>query len=101
MTIFYGPKYLQVPAMFDALSCPTRRSILYPLQMPGTSAVDMTAHVGIRAQTVSEHLAILARCGLVERTGRSRYCIDYQGVRLLEGFIQEHFGDPDRTGRRF
>jgi DNA-binding transcriptional ArsR family regulator len=101
MTIFYGPRYEQVPAMFDALSCGTRRSILYLLQNPGLTAVDMTSHVGIRAQTVSEHLAVLSRAGLVERNGWSRYCIDYEGVRLLGAFIREHFGDPEPTRRMF
>ena len=101
MTIFYGAKYEQVPAMFDALSCDTRRSILYLLRTPGLTAVDMTSHVGLRPQTVSEHLAVLTRSGLVERIGWSRYCVDYRGVRLLDTFIRDHFGDPEPTRRMF
>lgn len=99
MTIFYGSRYEQVPAMFDALSCDTRRSILYLLRGPGLTAVDMTAHIGVRAQTVSEHLAILTRAGLVERIGWSRYCIDYEGVKRLDAFIRDHFGEREPTIR--
>jgi ArsR family transcriptional regulator len=101
MTIFYGPRDESIPAMFDALASDTRRSIMWMLRTPSLSATDIGDRLGLRQQTVSEHLAILERSGLVERVAWSRYAVDQEGVRHVREFIDRHFGDPEPARRMF
>ncbi len=101
MTIFYGPRDEPIPAMFDALASDTRRSILWLLRTPSLSATDIGDHLGVRQQTVSEHLAILQRSGLVQRVSWSRYAVDEEGVRHLKEFIDRHFVESRDTRPMF
>jgi DNA-binding transcriptional ArsR family regulator len=56
----------------------------------GLPAGDIAAHLDIRQNTMSTHLAILTRAGLInrQRQGRSiRYTANYDGMRGLIGFL--------------
>ena len=101
MPIFYGPRDEAVPAMFDALASDTRRSIMWMLRTPSLTATDIGDRLGMRQQTISEHLAILERSGLVQRVGWSRYAVKEEGVRHLKEFITRHFDQEEPTRRMF
>lgn len=52
--------------MFSSLGDPTRLAIVQHLALGEHRVVDLTAHLGLAQSTVSEHLACLKDCGLVE-----------------------------------
>ena len=59
--------------LFHALSEPSRLKILRHLFLGEHRVVDLVAHLGLAQSTVSQHLACLRACGLVESrpVGRS------------------------------
>ncbi|MEZ5669060.1 MAG: metalloregulator ArsR/SmtB family transcription factor [Alphaproteobacteria bacterium] len=66
----------------------------------GLPAGEIGARLGVRQNTMSANLAILARAGLIRasRDGRSiRYAADFDGMRGLLGFLMEDCcgGRPD------
>lgn len=88
---------------FAALSQPTRLDVFRLLIKAGDvgmSAGDISGTLGVRQNTMSANLSILARSGLIRsaREGRSiRYFADMQGMRGLLGFLMEDCcgGNPE------
>jgi len=80
---------------FDALSQETRLDVLRLLirsAPEGVPAGDIGQHLGVRQNTMSNHLKILAQAGLVAavREGRViRYHADFNAVRGLVVFLME------------
>ncbi|WP_108682758.1 helix-turn-helix transcriptional regulator [Methyloceanibacter sp. wino2] len=69
----------------------------------GMAAGDIAEAVGIPKNTLSSHLAILARANLVQarKEGRSMiYAVDLEGTRTLLSFLVEDCcqGDPSVCG---
>lgn len=59
--------------MFSALADPTRRAILTRLSRGATTVGDLATPFAISAPAVSQHLKVLERAGLVERTARAQW----------------------------
>ncbi len=59
-------------ASFHALAHPTRREMLGKLRRGSTRVTDLAAPFNISLNTVSKHLKVLERAGLVERNIRGR-----------------------------
>ncbi|MCQ0091235.1 helix-turn-helix transcriptional regulator [Roseovarius sp. M141] len=80
---------------FAALSQPTRLDVfrlLIKAAEAGMSAGDISDTLGVRQNTMSANLSILARSGLIRsaREGRSiRYFADMHGLRGLLAFLME------------
>jgi len=80
---------------FAALSQSTRLDVfrlLIKAGEAGMSAGAISDSLGVRQNTMSANLSILARSGLIrnEREGRSiRYFADMDGMRALLGFLME------------
>lgn len=55
-----------VTTLFHALSDPSRLTILRHLFLGEHRVVDLVAHLGLAQSTVSQHLACLRDCGLVD-----------------------------------
>lgn len=79
----------------SALSQETRLDVfrlLVRLGPAGLCAGEIAENLGVRQNTMSVNLAVLARAGLIrsEREGRSiRYFADLDGMRRLLGFLME------------
>jgi DNA-binding transcriptional ArsR family regulator len=91
---------------FSALSQETRLGVLRHLiqALPGSVAAgDIARDLDVPASTMSTHLAILSRAGLVtsERNGRViSYQADMEGLRELLGFLVNDCcqGKPELCG---
>jgi len=91
---------------FSALSQETRLGVLRHLiqALPGNIAAgDIARDLDVPASTLSTHLAILSRAGLVtsERSGRViSYQADLDGLRALLGFLVNDCcrGKPELCG---
>ena len=81
-----------IPAL-SALAQETRLQVFRRLMrcLPeGVAAGDLAEQIGVPANTMSTHLAILARAGLVhsDRQGRTvYYAADLEGIRSLLQFL--------------
>jgi DNA-binding transcriptional ArsR family regulator len=62
--------------IFAALSDPIRRDIVARLTQGPCSVGELGAPFDVSAPAISKHLAVLERCGLIERwkVGRVHYC---------------------------
>ena len=71
-------------ALFHALSEPSRLAILEHLFLGEHRVVELVAHLGLAQSTVSQHLACLRDCGLVESRpqGRASYHSLVPGVPI-------------------
>lgn len=93
----------QATSALSALAQGTRLAIfrlLVRAGSPGLPAGDIAQTLAIRHNTLSTHLAILTRAGLLraQRAGRSViYSVDFGGTRALLGFLLEECcqGAPD------
>lgn len=80
---------------FGALSQPVRLEVLRLLVKAGNDGMlsgEIGEALGIRQNTMSTNLGILASAGLLrsERQGRSvRYFADFDGLQALLGFMME------------
>ena len=80
---------------FAALAQPTRLDVVRLLVAAGeigVAAGEIGERLGVKQNTMSANLAVLARAGLVrsEREGRViRYFADMDGIRDLIGFLME------------
>jgi len=80
---------------FAALAQPTRLAVVRLLVTAGANGMtsgDIGETLGVRANTMSTNLIILARARLIrsEREGRSvRYFADFEGLRDLLSFLME------------
>ena len=78
---------------FSALAQDTRLSafrLLVAAGPGGMAAGDVARHLGVPANTLSAHLAVLARAGLVASRRESRsviYAAEMGGVRALLDFL--------------
>ena len=63
----------ELSLVFAALADPTRRQILDRLGEGSASVATLRAPLTMSAPAVSQHLAVLERAGLVERTAHSRH----------------------------
>jgi DNA-binding transcriptional ArsR family regulator len=83
---------MTVDAAFRALAEPNRRAILRLVRDQPRSVNDITRHIGISQQGVSQHLQVLREAGLVaaRRDGTRRlYEIRPEGLDSLEAFLAE------------
>ncbi len=73
-------------SLFRSLGDPARLTILRHLTLGEHRVVDLTQHLGLAQSTVSQHLACLRECGLVNRRvqGRSSVYAIAAGPELLE-----------------
>lgn len=78
--------------MFLALADPTRRGILEQISRAGEQTVHaLTGYAGITQPSVSKHLSVLKRAGLVDdrRAGReTHYRIRTEGLAPLADWIK-------------
>lgn len=87
--------YFEILVCHAALSQATRLDVFRHLVKAGDagmSASNISDTLGVRQNTMSTNLAILARLGLIssEREGRSiRYFADMDGMRDLLAFLME------------
>jgi DNA-binding transcriptional ArsR family regulator len=63
--------------VFQAIADPTRREIIQLISQAPLNLNAVAAHFNISRPAISQHIKILAECGLVqmESTGRERYCV--------------------------
>lgn len=80
---------------FAALSQPVRLAVfrlLVKIGSDGMRAGDIAQELSVRQNTMSTHLAVLSRAGLLtfRREGREIiYCADLEGMRALLAFLME------------
>lgn len=77
---------------FRALAEPNRRAILRLVRDQPKSVNEITEHIGISQQGVSQHLQVLREAGLlaVKRDGRRRlYEVRPEGLGSLDQFLAE------------
>ena len=82
----------RLDAVFAALSDPIRRSIVTRLTQGECSVTELGAPFEVSAPAISKHLAVLQRCGLIERskTGRVHYCrLTAEPLAQAETWIEE------------
>lgn len=78
---------------FAALAQPTRLDVFRLLlehEADGLPAGDVARHIGVPHNTMSTHLAVLTRAGLIEAERQSRsiiYRARLNAVRALTGFL--------------
>lgn len=63
----------QLDAVFAALADPTRRAILVRLTGGQASVNELAEPFAMTTQSVSKHLAVLERAGLISRTRRAQW----------------------------
>lgn len=59
--------------VFGALADPTRRDILTRLSGSSVTVGDLAANYEMSRPAISQHLAVLERAGLIERTARAQW----------------------------
>lgn len=69
---------------FKALSDPVRREILMLLRNSSMSAGDIAAHFNYTGATVSYHLSILKKAGLVHETRQKNFIIYELNTSVVE-----------------
>ncbi len=69
---------------FKALSDPVRRDILILLKEGSMSAGDISEHFEMTAATVSYHLSILKKAGLVTETKRKNFIFYELNISVVE-----------------
>ncbi|WP_044559605.1 helix-turn-helix transcriptional regulator [Azospirillum sp. B4] len=91
---------------FAALAQETRLSVFRLLVQTGPNGLtagDVAASVGVPASTLSHHLGILERAGLLRSWRMQRqifYATDYEGTRRLLAFLMQDCcqGRPELCG---
>lgn len=63
----------QLSIVFGALADPTRRDILTRLSGSSVTVGDLAANYDMSRPAISQHLAVLERAGLIERTVRAQW----------------------------
>ena len=90
------------PAIFRAISDPTRRRLLEALRAGPLSVNRLAEAFPVSRPAISKHLRCLREAGLVseERRGRRRiYRLQAQGLREVRGWIDGFAPEPARAGR--
>ena len=82
----------QLDAMFAALADRTRRGIVAQLSTGEATVTELAAPYAMSLQAVSQHIAVLERCGLVSR-GRHRQTrpcrLEPQALEAAVSWIEE------------
>ncbi|MHB8449666.1 MAG: ArsR/SmtB family transcription factor [Mycobacteriales bacterium] len=82
----------RLDATFAALADPTRRNIVARLSEGEATVKELAAPYAMSMQAVSQHIAVLERCGLVSR-GRHRQTrpcrLEPQALEAAEAWIEE------------
>lgn len=81
---------------FFALADPTRRSILSRLSKGTTTVRELAAPFSISWPAVSQHLKVLERAGLIERTARAQWrtvAVRADALDEVAGWIDLHRHD--------
>jgi DNA-binding transcriptional ArsR family regulator len=79
--------------IFAALCDPIRRGIVARLTQGPCSVTELGAPFAVSAPAISRHLAVLERCGLIERWkgGRVHYCrLRAEPLAVAAGWIEHH-----------
>jgi len=108
-SLFNNSRTMDIKVAVDALSGLAQESRLKVFRLlvqagtGGMAAGDIARAVGIPKNTMSSHLAILARANLIvaRKEGRSMiYAVDFEGTRALLSFLVEDCcqGDPSVCG---
>lgn len=63
----------QLSVVFGALADPTRRDILSRLSGSSVTVGDLAANYDMSRPAISQHLAVLEKAGLIERTVRAQW----------------------------
>lgn len=63
----------QLSLVFGALADPTRRDMLTRLSGSSVTVGDLAANYEMSRPAISQHLAVLERAGLIERTARAQW----------------------------
>lgn len=66
---------MQLNLAFKALNDPTRREILELLRKKDLSAGEIAAHFDISAPSISHHLELLKRAGLIDSIKKGQFVI--------------------------
>jgi DNA-binding transcriptional ArsR family regulator len=78
--------------VFQAISDPTRRSIIDLLSRQSLNLNSIAEHFDSSRPTISEHIKILHECGLILITqkGRERHCeAKLEGLKEVAGWIEQ------------
>ncbi len=84
---------------FKALADPTRRRILSLLRDRSLTAGEIGRHFTMRAASLSHHLSLLSRAGLVKRHRRGRnivYSLNEEGIDALLDDLERFRVPEDR-----
>jgi DNA-binding transcriptional ArsR family regulator len=107
--LFYNSRIMDINEAVDALGGLAQQSrlrvfrLLIQAGINGMAAGDIARAIGIPKNTMSSHLAILARANLIQarKEGRSMiYAVNLEGTRSLLSFLVEDCcqGDPSICG---
>lgn len=83
----------QLSLVFGALADPTRRDILTRLSVDSVTVGHLAANYEMSRPAVSQHLAVLERAGLIERTTRAQWreCrVREEGLDEASEWIAKH-----------
>ncbi len=78
---------MRVQETFHALSDPTRRAIISLLQDGALHAQQIADHFDITNATISHHLAILKKAGLITDDKQGKYIYYELNTSVLDEFI--------------
>ncbi len=83
----------ELSVVFAALADPTRRDILHRLRARSLTVGELAASYAVSQSAISQHLRVLEKAGLIDRTARAqwRQCsIRDQGLDAASEWIARH-----------
>ena len=90
MTVVHSAAKPDVGAIFHALGDKTRRGIFEQLSYGSRTVSELSAPLDMTLTAVSQHLKVMAECGLVKtsKRGRVRECqLDTAGLSAIDQWI--------------
>jgi ArsR family transcriptional regulator len=85
--------WIVMQLVFEALASPVRRKILAYLAHAELSAGDIASRFDMSKPSISQHLSVLERAGLIRSQKRGQFVFYSQAqdnlVNTLNGFVQE------------
>lgn len=90
------PSTDQLSLVFGALADPTRRDLLTRLSGGSVTVGDLAANYEMSRPAISQHLAVLEKAGLIERTVRAQWreCrVREKGLDDASEWIAKHKAD--------
>ena len=82
--------------VFAALADPTRRAILTHLQQGPSTAGDVAAPFAMSRSAISQHLKVLERAGLIERTASAQWrtcTLRTEPLDEASAWVERHRGE--------